>query len=64
MKYFWVKILFKLPFFYSQSGHGTEGGDISYFTSGQVEPGLHSTSLLTVRAASMKKMEMELWKIV
>lgn len=55
MKYFRFRILFRLPFSCSQSGQGTEGGDISYFVSDQIKPGLHSNSLLTLGAASMKK---------
>lgn len=34
-----------------------EGGDLSYFASDQVEPGLHTNSLLTLRDASVKKID-------
>lgn len=46
-----------MDFLHPVTGQGIEGGDISYFASDQVEPGLHSVSLLTLRAASMKKID-------
>lgn len=57
MKYLWFRILFSPPFSYSQSGQGTVGGDLSYYASDQMEPGLHSNSLITLRAASVKKID-------
>lgn len=57
MKCFWFRILCRFPLSYSQSGQGTEGDDISYFAADQVESGLHSNSLLTLRAAPMKKID-------